>query len=146
MPYYTCDTSVVISRKLSDLPDNFLFSAVVLLELLANAKDESERKRYETVCRAYRKDNSLIVPNADDWLLASKILYWLTQTRRRRAGGKLPRMKPGATQRMVLDTLIATSARRWKATVITDNWDDFKAIQRHCDVKIVRGTDFFAGL
>ena len=143
MPYYTCDTSVVISKKLSDLPDNFLFSAVVLLELLRDAKDESERKWYEAVCRAYSKDNSLIVPNADDWLLASKVLYWLTQTRRKRAGGKLPRMKPGATQRMVLDALIATSARRWKATVITDNWDDFKAIQRYCDVKLIKGSDFF---
>jgi predicted nucleic acid-binding protein len=143
MPYYTCDTSVVISRKLSDLPDNFLFSGVVLLELLANAKDESERKRYESIQRAYSKDNSLIIPNADDWLLTSKILYWLTRERRRRAGGKLPRMKPGATQKMVLDTLIATSARRWKATVITENWDDFKAIQRYCNVKISKGSEFF---
>src|SRR5436305_2179838 len=120
MSYYTCDTSVVISRKLSDLPDSFLFSGVVLLELLAHAKDESERKRYEAVHRAYSKDNSLITPNADDWLLASKVLYWLVQERRRRSGGKLPRMKPDATQRMVLDALIATSARHWKATVITD--------------------------
>ena len=143
MPRFTCDTSVVIARKLSDLPDNFLFSGVVLLELLANAKDESERKRYEAVHRAYSKDNSLIIPNVDDWLLASKVLYWLTQERRRRAGGKLPRMRPGATQKMALDTLIAASARRWKATVITDNWDDFKAIQRYCNVKIVRGSEFF---
>lgn len=143
MPYYTCDTSVVISRKLSDLPDNFLFSAVVLLELLANARDKSELKRYEAVHRAYSKDNSLITPSADDWLMASKVLYWLTQARRKRVGGKLPRMKPGATQRMVLDALIATSARRWRATVITDNWDDFKTIQRYCDVKIVKGSDFF---
>ena len=143
MTFYTCDTSVIISRKLSDLPDNFLFSAVVLLELLANAADESERKRYEAVGRAYSKDNSLIVPDADDWLLSSKVLYWLTRERRRRGGGKLPRMKPGATQRMVLDALIATSARRWDATVITENWDDFKAIQRYCKVKIVRGSKFF---
>ena len=92
MSYYTCDTSVVISRKLSDLPDSFLFSGVVLLELLAHAKDESERKRYEAVHRAYSKDNSLITPNVDDWLLASKVLYWLVQERRRRSGGKLPRI------------------------------------------------------
>jgi predicted nucleic acid-binding protein len=143
MAYYTCDTSVIISRKLSDLPDNFLFSAVVLLELLANAKDESERKRYEAVHRAYSKDNSLIVPSADDWLLSSKVLYWLTRERRRRVGGMLPRMKPGAMQRMVLDALIAASARRWDATVITENWDDFKSIQRYCKVKITKGSAFF---
>jgi len=45
---------------------------------------------------------------------------------------------------MALDTLIATSARRWKATVVTDNWTDFKAIQYYCDVKIVKGSDFFS--
>jgi predicted nucleic acid-binding protein len=144
MAYFTFDTSVVISRKLSDLPDNFLFSAVVLSELLAGSKDETERKRYEAVQRAYSKDNSLIVPNADDWLLASKVLYWLNQEhRRRRPGGKLPRMRAGASQRMALDALIAASARRWRATVITENYSDFKAIQRYCRVKIVRGADFF---
>ena len=143
MPLYTCDTSVVIARKLLQLPSNFLFSAVALLELLANAGDESERKRYEAIQRAYSKDNSLIVPTADDWLSASKILYWLTQDRRRRAGGKLPRMKSGGTQRMALDALLAASARRWKATVVTENWDDFKAIQRYCNVKLVKGSYFF---
>jgi len=143
MSYYTCDTSVVIARKLSLLPRNFLFSAVTLLELLAGAADEAERKRYEAAHRAYSKDNSLIVPAADDWLLASKILYWLTQDRRRRAGGKLPRLKPGASQRMALDALLAVSARRWRVPIITENWDDFKAIQRYCNVKIVRGSDFF---
>lgn len=143
MPSYTCDTSVVISRKLSDLPDNFLFSAVVLMELIAGAADESERKRYESLARAYQKDYSLIVPNPDDWLLASKILYWLVQGRKKTAGGRSPRFRPGATQRMALDVLIAVSARRWNTTVITDNWNDFKAIQRYCNVKIVKGADFF---
>jgi hypothetical protein len=35
MPYFTCDTSVIISRKLTDLhrmPQSFLMSAVVLTE------------------------------------------------------------------------------------------------------------------
>lgn len=143
MPYFTCDTSTVISRKLSDLPDNFLLSAVVLMELMAGASDVSEFKRYQALARDYSKDNSLIVPSSDDWLLASKVLYWLAQGRRRQAGGRLPRLKSGVTQRLALDALIATSARRWKATVITENWDDFKAIQRYCNVKLVNGADFF---
>ena len=57
MRYYTCDTSVIISRKLSDLPDNFLFSSV--------------------------------------------------------------------------------------SAIGTDNWDDFKAIQRYCHLKLIKGSDFF---
>ena len=44
---------------------------------------------------------------------------------------------------MALDVLIAVSARRWRATVVTENWDDFKAIQRFCRIKIISGSDFF---
>lgn len=143
MPYFTCDTSTVISRKLLDLPDNFLLSAVVLMALMAGASDATEFKRYQALSRDYSKDHSLIVPNSDDWFLASKVLYWLAQARRRHPGGRLLRLKPGATQRLALDSLIAASARRWKATVITENWDDFKAIQRYCNVKLVKGADFF---
>ena len=29
------------------------------------------------------------------------------------------------------------------ATVVTQDWDDFKAIQYYCDVKLKRGADFF---
>jgi len=143
MPFYTYDTSTIISRNIAALPDNFLLSAVVLMELTASAKDDSQRKVYEALYRQYRSDNTLIVPAAEDWLLASKVLYWLGQSRRRSSGGRLTRLKPGASQRMALDTLLAASAHRWKATVITENWDDFKAIQRYCKVSILRGSEFF---
>lgn len=143
MAYFTCDTSTIISRKLSELPDNFLLSSVVLMELMASAKDESQRKELELLYKDYAKDHSLIIPNSDDWLLASKVLYWLAQGRRRTEKGRLLRLKPGATQRMALDALIAASARRYGVTVITDNWNDFKAIQRYCNVKLVKGSEFF---
>lgn len=143
MAYYTLDTSTIISRSLTELPDEFLLSSVVLMELMSSARDESERRSFEGLCKAYALDNSLIVPDAADWLMASKVLYWLTHGRRRTARGRTPRLEPGASQRMALDTLIAASARRWKTTVITDNWDDFRAIQKYCDVKIIRAIDFF---
>jgi predicted nucleic acid-binding protein len=143
MPFYTYDTSTIISRKLSDLPDNFLLSMAVLMELMSSARDESQRKVYEALYREYSSNNTLIIPNPEDWLLASKVLYWLGQDRRRRAGGRLPRLKAGESQRLALDALIATSARRWRATVVTENWADFKAIQRYCNVKIVKGSEFF---
>src|SRR5262245_65013990 len=69
---------------------------------------------------------SLIVPNDEDWLLASKILFLLTNHRRRSEHGRLKRLPPGASQRLALDVLIAVSARRWKAQVVTENWSDFK--------------------
>jgi predicted nucleic acid-binding protein len=143
MAYFTCDTSTIISRKLSDLPDNFLFSSVVFMELMASANDDILRKVYEHAYRSYQKDGSLILPDANDWLMASKVLYWLTQGRRRGARGDAPRLKPGAAQRMALDVLIAVSARRYDATVITENWDDFKAIQHFCKFKLAKGSEFF---
>lgn len=143
MAYVTCDTSTIISRKLSDLPDNFLYSSVVLMELMASAKDDSKRKVYERAHRDYQKDGSLIVPDADDWLMAGKVLYWLTQGRRRSTKGEARRLKSGAAQRMALDALIAVSARRYDATVVTENWDDFKAIQHFCKFKLAKGSEFF---
>lgn len=146
MPYFTYDTSVIVSRRLGELPGesgSFLMSGVVLMELTASARDDSQRKLYERMFRAYSEDNSLIIPNEDDWLLASKVLYFLSQDRRRSYKGKLKRLPPGASQRMGLDVLIAVSARRWRATVVTDNWDDFKAIERYSNTKIVKASTFF---
>ena len=37
----------------------------------------------------------------------------------------------------------AVSARRWEAQVVTENWVDFKAIQRYCNVKIIKASKFF---
>lgn len=147
MAYHTCDTSSIISRNLSELSGqsgNFLLSTVVLMELTASAKDESQRKAHERLYRLYAKDNCLIIPNLEDWVLASKVLYWLTLGRRKSGGGKLPRLMPGASQRMAMDALIAVGARRWNATLITENWDDFKAIQRYCNVKLMKGSEFFS--
>lgn len=145
MPYFTYDTSVIVARKPIDLrkTNGLLLSSVVLLELMASAKDDSRRKMYEGLFRDYRDDDSLIVPNNDDWLLASKILYWLSRHRRTFDGGKLRQLAPGMSQRMALDALIAASSRRWKAAVVTENWEHFKAIQYFCGVKLIKASDFF---
>jgi hypothetical protein len=42
-----------------------------------------------------------------------------------------------------MDVLIAVSAQRWKAQIVTDNWADFKMIQRYCNATIVRAASFF---
>ena len=54
-------------------------SGVVLLEMTASARDDSQRKIYERMFRDYRKDNSLIIPNHDDWLQACKFSIGLTK-------------------------------------------------------------------
>ena len=146
MPYFTYDTSVIISRKLTDLqrmPQSFLMSAVVLMELMASAEDRSGRKFWEALFTHYQRRNLLIIPTAEDWLFAAKILYLLTHSRKVLQKGKLRRLPPGISQRLALDALIAVSARRWKAQVVTENWTDFKAIQRYCNTTIVRAATFF---
>ena len=146
MPYFTYDTSVCIARNLNDfyrMPHNFRLSAVVMMELMAGDPDESRQKFFGEVFRQFQKENLLIVPNAADWLLAAKVLILLTHARRRLHRGKLRKLPPGASQRLALDVLIAVSARRWKAQVVTENWADFKAIQRYCNTTIVRAATFF---
>ena len=91
MPYFTYDTSVLISRKLTDferMPQGFVLSAVVLMEITAGSNDQSRRKLYERIFHQYRDDDLLIVPNAADWLLASKILFLLSNERKRSQKGK----------------------------------------------------------
>ena len=146
MAYFTYDTSVIISRKITGLltmPGSFLLSSIVLTELSAGAADGTERKVYETLFRAYQKEQRLMVPNYEDWLLTSKILFLLTHSRRRLHHGNLKRLPPGASQRLALDVLIAVSARRAKVQVVTDNWTDFKAIQRYCNTTIIKAAQFF---
>jgi len=146
MPYFTYDTSVVIGRRPLVFPGKssyFRPSAVVIMELMLSAKDDTERRVYERVYRDCQHDESLIVPNDADWLLASKILFWLTRRRRRVEGGRLRRLDPGMSQRMAMDALLATSARRRQAAIVTENWNDFKAIQHFCNVKLIKASDFF---
>ena len=146
MPYFTYDTSVIISRRLfpfQERPHNLLLSSIVLMELTASAHDVSQRKEWEQTYQRYRKDDSLIVPNDEDWLMTSKILFLLTHSRKRLHKGKLKQLPPGASQRLALDVLLAVSARRWRAQVVTENWSDFKAMQRYCNTTIVKAAQFF---
>jgi predicted nucleic acid-binding protein len=143
MPPITFDTSIFTSYKPEGFPSGFLFSAVVVQELIASANDDSEVNSWVAARRAYEKEDRLIVPSSADWLMASKILYWLMQKRKKAAGGKSPPLKPGASQRMALDALIAVSARRRKAAIVTLNYRDFEAIRYYCNVKVIRASDYF---
>jgi predicted nucleic acid-binding protein len=143
MPLYTFDSPVIIAYRVRELPKDFVLSAVVIAELTAGAADDSIRKVYEAMRRIFQRENALITPSNDDWLTASRVLFRLSQSRKKKAGGKSPKLIPVASQRMFLDTLIAVSAKRANATVVTNNYDDFKAIQYYLKFKLLRGSDFF---
>lgn len=144
MSKFTFDTSFVIANRLPEISGNFLLSDIVFLELIAGASGTTRFKQLQQLRKAYLNENLLITPNADDWLMAGKILYWLEQGARKKNLGKARPKKSGATQRMALDVLLAVSTRRHKVTLITDNWRDFHAIKYYCDFKLASGAEFLA--
>lgn len=89
MPTLTFDSSVIIAHRVQELPKDFVLSAVVIGELTAGARDDSTRKLYEAMRSEFNKDNALITPTVDDWLTASRILFWLSRSRKKRPEGKL---------------------------------------------------------
>lgn len=143
MRLYTYDTSVIIARNIQTFPRSFRLSQVVVTELIASANDESRRQRLEAIARTFFQDGELLLPSFEDWIMASKVLYWLHQQRKKKAGGRAPKLPPGASQRMAFDALIAVTAKRADVIVVTENWDDFKAIQYYCPVKLIKASDFF---
>ena len=146
MAYFTYDTSAIIARRSIDLRTDqswLLLSSIVLLELTASAVDDSQCKAFEQLFGEHQQNNSLLVPTDEDWLFASRILFWLTRRRRRVQGGRLSPLNPGMAQRMALHALLAVSARIRRATIVTENWKDFKAIQHFCNVMLIKASDFF---
>jgi predicted nucleic acid-binding protein len=144
MAGYTFDTNIIKGYKVERLPENFYMSSVVLSELMTSAVDQSEFDAYQETWSRQAKDGTLIVPNPSDWLMASKVLYWLAQERRRKAKGKALRWSPTAKQELAMDALIATSARRQGVTVVTND-TDFDAIKYYCKtLKLERGSAFFS--
>ena len=143
MRLYTYDTSVIIARNIRSFPKAFRLAQVVVTELIASANDDSAREVWEASSRLYHRAGKLLLPSFEDWMMASKVLYWLHQQRKKKAGGRAPKLPPGATQRMAFDALIAVTAQRADVTVVTENWDDFKAIQYYCPVQLIKASEFF---
>ncbi len=74
MPLNTFDTCIFITYQPSYLPKGFRLTAVVLQELTAGANDDKEVKYWNEVRRAREKDETLLVPNGEDWWIAGKVL------------------------------------------------------------------------
>ena len=118
-------------------------SVVVLQELVAGAPDSTGVKKYEAARKEYERENRLLVPTADDWFIAGKVLNSLLRGLKFKRVGRTPKLHPDEKQRIIRDVLIARTARRVNALLITDNLDDFKRIKKFCDVRVQSGADFF---
>ncbi len=138
------DTSVMISRQPDDFPVSLLMSAVVIQEMTAGATDKSNLKKWETTWRLFEKEDRLLVPDGEDWYQAGKILNSLLRGLKSQSQGLTPKLHPDDKQRIIRDVLIARTARRAGAAIVTDNVKDFQQINRFCRVKIISGDEYFS--
>lgn len=144
MPKVTFDTNIFISRPRIQLPNSFYLSVVVLQELVVGAEDEAEVKALDTARREYEKAGRLLVPSAEDWWLAGKVINALQRGLKSKRGGLTPKIAAEEKYRITNDVLIARTARRAGVTVITDNIKDFESIQPFCNVRFMSGNEYFA--
>lgn len=141
-PRYLFDTNIVTAHRLVALDKKFQMSAVVLSELMT-ASEPEEYEVYKALWLGGERDGRLIVPMAEDWLPAARILHLLAQDRKKKAKGKSPRRTPTAKQELIMDVLIAVSAAREGVTVVTND-SDFETIRYyHKKLKIKSGDEFF---
>ncbi len=143
MPKVTYDSDVFMKRKPQSLPQSFYMSAVVLEELAAGARDGSVLKELGAALKNYQQAGRLLVPTAEDWYLAGKVIYALQQGAKSKKTGDKPPLPPEIRCRIINDVLIARTAKRSNATVITKNISDFERIKRFCAVKVAHPDNFF---
>lgn len=143
MPKLIFDTSVIISYQPSRKFPNVYLSAVVLQELVAGAVDSSTVKALDATRREHEKEGRLVIPDSEDWFLAGKILNSLLRGLKSKSAGLTPKLHPHEKQRIIRDVLIARSAHRIGALVVTDNINDFIRIRRFCKVSLQSGKEFF---
>ena len=140
---FVLDTNIWIAYQPETFPKSLLMSVIVLQELVAGAPDYTGVKKYEAARKEYERENRLLVPTADDWFLAGKILNALLRGLKSERGGKTPKLHPNEKQRIIRDVLIARTVRRVNGLLITDNIDDFKRIKKFCNVRLQSGKAFF---
>lgn len=103
------------------LPATYL-SAVVAYELTVNAADRRSRAYVADFIRPLERTGRLVTPTFADWTEAAALVTTI-ELRDRGWRSKLPAL--------LNDVLIALSARRIGAMVLTRNRDDFLLIRRH---------------
>jgi tRNA(fMet)-specific endonuclease VapC len=102
-------------------------SAVVLEELYAGALDIRSVKLLDKMYDAFSEMNRLIIPDAADWRKAGIVIA--------RLGNKYG-FEQLYLSRLTNDVLIAATARKMGAVVVTNNKKDFLRIQEYIDFKV----------
>lgn len=128
------DTNAIIRHRLSVVPG--ILSAVVLQELTSGAQDDAEVRRYGSLRAVAEADGVLLTPDGEDWYEAGKVLNALYRGLRSHREGHTPAIPKEEQHRLLRDVLIARSAKRVNAPVVTYNRSDFEKIGRFCNVRL----------
>ena len=136
------DTNVIIRHATGFGVAHGLLSAVVLQELTAGAADGGMVRHYQRLRVIAQAEGRLLVPDGEDWWYAGKVLNALLRGVRS-SRGHTPAIGRGEQQRLLRDVLIARTARRVNAAVVTYNGGDFRKIRRFCAVRVVAPDDVF---
>jgi len=102
-------------------------SVVVVEELYAGALDSNTVKLLDRLYRTFRVLGRLVAPAPSDWRRAGQVVAKL--------GGKYG-FEKRFLSRITNDALIALSARRIGAFVVTNNVKDFLRIKKFVDFKL----------
>ena len=142
---YLLDTSALINYPLlAWRRQPVWFSMMVLQELLAGADGKSSIKGYETLRVGYERRGRLLVPDADAWWQAGKVLnHLLSDLSRKHPGRARPQLDHAHKQSIIRDILIAVSAKQHSLTVVSDN-QDFPLLQNYYTFKWRKASAFFA--
>jgi predicted nucleic acid-binding protein len=102
-----------------------LLSSVVAMELFAGCRTARQRKAMESLLKPFEKANRVVTPDAGCFRDAGRVL------------ARMGEDGLGATHRqlIVADVLIAVSATRAGAVVLTSNFQDFSKIERYTPVR-----------
>ncbi len=136
------DTNVYVQHGYRQLRRRGLLSAVVLQELTAGAQDGAEVREWAALGRTLASDGRLLVPNGEDWFHTGKVLNSLLRGVPSVRGPRTHAIDKGEQQRLVRDVLIARSAKRVNAALVTYNAGDFEKIRRFCNVRLLAPADY----
>ena len=138
------DTNVILRHPADELPNRQVWSAVVLQELAAGAADTARIREWRAILVEAQAERRLLTPDSEDWFETGRILNALLRGAPSRNRGRRPlAIDKGEQQRLVRDVLIARSARRVNAAVVTYNRGDFEKIRRFCSVRVVEPAEIF---
>jgi predicted nucleic acid-binding protein len=130
------DTNALVRDGMHRLPPHALLSAVVLQEITAGASDTAGVRELGELGKRYERAGRLLVPTGEDWWFAGKVLNALYRGLPSHRGEYTPAIPKEEQQRLLRDVLIARSAKRVNAGVVTYNRGDFDKIRRFCNVRV----------